>query len=410
MKKLLFIPILSTSILYAQTITITEAIQKTLNTHPDLKGFALEISKNDQNIISARSAYLPHISFEAEYDPQRTYVLPKNGELSSLNQQNIQVGVSLQQKIFDFDKTLYLMESANIDKEIAKLSLQEAKNLLIYKVKSLYETILIQKEALKVRREDLRTKEELYRQSLAFVTQGLKTTTDSTRFLSALYGAKESVSKAQAELEKSAATLSLYMHEDIVQDTEFETTLPIKQTENITLNNNTELQIYEKNIDKFRLQTQARKAEHYGSLDLVAAYTHFENINAYNTNFIGLTLNIPLFSGFDTSAKEQIATISTSMARESKASKTLLLKEELSKLLIDQKQYVITIEAKKAQIEASNSTKNLLEARYKEGLATYIELLDITAIALTSELELLEAKYNLALIAYKINYLTGENL
>ena len=102
-----------------------------------------------------------------------------------------------------------------------------------------------------------------------------------------------------------------------------------------------------------------------------------------------------------------MSVLSTSIAREAKSSKNLLLQEEFGKLLIDKKQYAKTIEAKQAQLEASQSTKNLLQARYKEGLATYIELLDVTTLYLTSALELLEAKYNLSLIQYKIIYLTG---
>ncbi len=409
MKKYIFALSFVATLLPAQTLTMQECIDKTLQTHPDIKSFTLEISKSEQGYISARSALLPHLDLQAEYDPQRTYVMPKNGELSTLNQSNLQVGISLQQKVFDFYKTSSLIDSAKVDQEMAKLSSQEAKNLMIYKVETLYETALIQKEAIEVRKKDLQTKEELYKQSLAFVEQGLKTTSDSTRFLSALYAAQDALSKAEAEFQKTVTTLSLYTSQNISFDAEFEKSISINksQTAELTLKNNTELQIYDKAIEKNKFQTQALKAQHYGSIDLVAGYNHFDNINAYDTHFVGLTLNIPLFSGFDTSAKEQMSVLSTSIAREAKSSKNLLLQEEFGKLLIDKKQYAKTIEAKQAQLEASQSTKNLLQARYKEGLATYIELLDVTTLYLTSALELLEAKYNLSLIQYKIIYLTG---
>ncbi len=411
MKKYIFALSLTAMALSAQTLTMQECIEKTLQTHPDIKSFTLEISKSEQSYISARSALLPHLDLQAEYDFERTYVMPKNGELSTLNQPNFQIGVSLQQKVFDFYKTSSLIESAKVDEEIAKLSSQEAKNLMIYKVETLYETVLIQKEAIEVRKKDLQTKEELYKQSLAFVEQGLKTTSDSTRFLSALYAAQDALSKADAEYQKTVTTLSLYTSQNISFNTEFlkDISMDKSQTVDLTLQNNTELQIYDKAIEKNKFQTQAFKAQHYGSLDLIAGYNHFDNINAYDTHFVGLTLNIPLFTGFDTSAKEQMSAISTSIAREAKSSKNLLLQEEFGKLLIDKKQYAKTIEAKQAQLEASLSTKNLLQARYKEGLATYIELLDVTTLYLTSALELLEAKYNLSLIHYKIIYLTGAN-
>ena len=60
-----------------------------------------------------------------------------------------------------------------------------------------------------------------------------------------------------------------------------------------------------------------------------------------------------------------------------------------------------------AQLEAATSTSNLLEARYKEGLATYIEVLDAISLVLNARLGVLEAYYSKSIAINRIEYLKG---
>ena len=79
-------------------------------------------------------------------------------------------------------------------------------------------------------------------------------------------------------------------------------------------------------------------------------------------------------------------------------------------MLIDLKRYENTIIAKKSQLEASVATKELINARYTEGLVTYIEVLDATALELSSELGLLEAYFSRSMAQNRIKYLTGKQI
>ena len=174
--------------------------------------------------------------------------------------------------------------------------------------------------------------------------------------------------------------------------------------------NNTQLKIYEQNIQKSTLLHNSAKASHYGSLDAVASYTYFDTLNAYDASVVGVVLNIPLYTGGSLSAAEQTASIATSSVKEFKNGKLLALQEELEALLIDLKRYENTIIAKKSQLEASVATKELINARYTEGLVTYIEVLDATALELSSELGLLEAYFSRSMAQNRIKYLTGKQI
>lgn len=121
-----------------------------------------------------------------------------------------------------------------------------------------------------------------------------------------------------------------------------------------------------------------------------------------------MTLNIPIYSGGRISAQSQQAKISKEMAKESYNAQKLLLEEEAANLLIDLERYRHTIKAKEALIESAKSTKKIVEARYKEGLSTYIEVLDAASVHLYAELGLLEAKFAINNTINRLEYLQGE--
>ena len=400
---------------HADLLTLQESIDKTLSAHPNIKSFMLDISLGEQNYLSARSAYLPQINFQAEYDVQHTYALPQDGAFNTPEKAGYQAGVSVGQKIWDFSKTSSKVDAAQLDEEIAKLSVEEAKALLIYKVESLYATMIVQKKAILVRQKDMQTKQELYNQAQSLVKEGIKTSSDETRFLSSYYEAKDVLGVAQALFDKAKSTLSLYMGEKISAEVTLEGGLlenkkNMKSYDDTLLSENNELKIQDQNIQKNILQHQSAKASHYGSVDAVASYTHFDTLNAYDTSVVGVVLSVPLYSGGNISATEQMASITTSKSRELRNAKLLELQDELHGLFIDLERYENTIVAKQAQLEAAKATEKVLGARYKEGLATYIELLDATTFLLASELGLLEAYYSRSMAQNRIKYLTGKQI
>ena len=413
MKKLAYIFFLALS-LQGETLTLQQSIEKTLQNHPDVKAFALKVKQSHAGYKVAFSEYLPQVNLSAEYNPTQTYALPVNGKFHTLNDTYWSVGASLKQKIWDFSKTSFQIDASKRDEDISKLSLKDLKALLALKVKSLYALMVVQSEAIKVREADLHTKEAYYAQAQALFKQGLKTEADTSRFLSALYLAKDSLAIAQAAYNKAKNSLSLYMGEEIADGLELQKDI-IKKDFNFdkniakeVLNTNNELKIYNASIEKNMLLHKSAKASHYGSLDLLASYSRVGSLNLYDTQLVGVVLSIPLYAGGRLTAQTQNAEIGLQIAKEQKASKILALKEEISNLILDIQRCNETIVAKKAQLTAAKSTQRVLDGRYKEGLSTYIEVLDASSLVLDAKLGLLEAYYEKTLNIDRIEYLKGK--
>lgn len=415
--SLLFV-IAATLQLNAQVLEQQSAIEKALAYHPDIKRFILQVSSTQEGVKIARADYLPQVMFNAEYDPQRTYVLPQNGQFNTVDGDGWQAGAFVNQKIWDFSKTTSAIDASKQETKIAELSLTDAKALLAYKVKLQYALMVVQKKAIDVRQKDMEAKEELYKQAQAMVKQGMKTRADATRFLSALYLAKDNLGIAKAAYQKARSTLSIYIGEPIDEDVTLEENI-LYQDEmdfgneggvySVIEAQNPQLQSAKESVYKNELLYKSAQASHYGSINAMASYNYQDTLNSYDTTIVGITFSVPLYIGGRISAQAQQAQLAEASAKEAYHAKALALQEEVQNLLIDLKRYDNTIAAKKAQLEASQETKTLLNARYKEGLSTYIEVLDATALYLNAELGLLEAYYTKSAIIDRIDYLQGKS-
>ena len=413
-KRFLLLALFLSPYLSAQTLTLKESIARTMVHHPDVKQFMLHIQQAEQGYNAAYADYLPQLDLSGTYNPQQTYVLPQNGTFNTIDDNGWNAGITLHQKVWDFARTSALVDASKIEEDISKLSLQEVKALLAYKVRSLYELLVVQREAIRVRQKDLESKKAFYAQSKALVKQGLKTHADSHRFLSAVYVAEDNLAIAKASFEKAKTSLSLYMGVPIDDHVKLDKNAlkkrpqpDPKRTEEAVLAHNNKIQMDRLSVDKNRLLHQSARSAHFGSVDLVASHNRFETLNNYNTDYVGISYNVPLYTGGRMSAQEQQAKIGYQIAQEQQNSDILALREELRSLLIDIGRYTKTIKARKAQLTSAQSSQKLIEARYKEGLATYIEVLDSTSQVLNAQLGVLEAYYSRSLALDRIEYLKG---
>ena len=411
MKRIIIVSLLLFGNL-AQALTLEECIEKSIQSHPDIKYALLNVASSEDSIDIAKSDYLPQVTLNAEYDPTRTYVLPVNGTFQTKDSDGWSVGGVLHQKIWDFSKTSANIEAKRASQDVAKLTLKEAKALLAYRVKLQYELMLVQAEAIKVKEKDLKLKEELFKQAEAFVHNGLKTEVDSTRFLSAVYLAKDNLAIAKASYEKAKVSLGLYMGEPLPKNVVLQNTLkPIVSfsvDESTLLKHSLILKTLQKSIQQEGSNYKVAKASRYGSLDATASYVQQSTLNQYDSSLVGVTLSIPLYTGGRTSAQVQLAVINRQKMQVTYLSKKREIQEEFENLLIDITRYAQTIQARKEELKTAQQTQKLLSARYKEGLSTYIEVLDANAIILDAKLSLLQAIYEQSSAIHRIEYLQGK--
>ena len=415
MKKSLLLTFLALW-LQADTLSLQSCLKKALANHPDIKAYLLKVRQEHEALKSAKSVYLPQISAFAQYDARHTYVMPNpvTESFRTVDDDGWTAGVSLTQKLYDFSKTAHRIDASKTRREIAELSLEEARALMRYRVRNAYVLVLVQKEAMKSRRKDLKAKEALYEQAKALVAQGLKTRADESRFLSAVRQAEDALALAAAAYEKALVALEQLVGEPISKETALDETLlesvPAHSdlAESEILAANPRLRIAKESVAAYEATYRSTRAEHYGSIDIVADATHFDTLSRYDSTLLGVRYAVPLYSGGRLSAQAQQAKIARLIAAENAESAKRALTQELRAILADLKEADKRIAARKAQLLASRETKALVEARYKEGVATYMEVLDAEAMWLDARLGLLSARYHKLERIYRLEYLNGK--
>ncbi|BDY11922.1 TolC family protein [Hydrogenimonas cancrithermarum] len=415
MKKITILLTVGLVGLHAELLTLGSCIDKALQTHPDVRAFMLKVKEQHEGVKVQKGAWRPQVSAYAEYDPQRTYVMPQNGQFHTIDDDGWTAGISVTQKIYDFSKTSHTIESSKIKHEISTLSFEEAKALMRYRIRIAYAQLLVQKAALTAREKDLDAKRALYEQAKALVEQGLKTRADESRFLSAVRQAEDALAVARAAYKKAKISLEQYIGEPIAENTTFEEGILSEKTvpaivtdEETVLENNLQLQIAKKSEDASRELYKSKLAEHYGSLDVVAEASHFDTLSRYDTTLFGIRYAVPIYSGGRLSAQAQQTKISKMIAAEEKESKRRAILEEIKALLADLEEAEKRIEARRSQTVSAEETKVLIEARYEEGLSTYMEVLDAEAVWLDAKLGLLDAFYTRLNRLYRLEYLNAK--
>jgi len=401
MKRLL--PFLFVS-LWGDTIDLNEAIKYTLKNHPDIKTFILNIQKSDIETKSAKSDYLPKISIDGVYNFTQTYTINSPTGFKTTNSNGYNIGINLKQKLWDFKSTIYKIESTKFDKDISKLNLKELKSLLAYKIKTLYKLAITQKKAIEVYKENLKLKEEYYKQALSLYKQGLKTKVDADRFLVNVYTAKSNLKNSIKDYKKTLKILSLYTTKNVedIKNISFEEEIPKD-----ILKHNYSLQIDKLNIQKNKTLHKSIKNSKYGNIDLVANYSKIDALNSYDSKSIGIYISIPLYSPQIDSEIEKVKL--TSLIQTSQLnSKMLSLKEDIENSLNEIYKQTTLINTKQKELKVLKELRILTSGRYKEGVATYLEVIESEQAILNASLELLESEYKKSIEIDKLKYLKGE--
>ncbi|WP_457605363.1 TolC family protein [Nitratifractor sp.] len=397
----------------AGTLSLKRCVDLAVTTHPDVKSYLLQVSSEEQGVRMSRSARLPQVNVHASYHPTQTFVMPVMGTFHTQDESAWNAGVTLSQLLFDFGRSGHNVAASQIRHRIASLSLEEAKALMRYRVRVAYAQLLAQGEAVKARQKDLAAKRANLEQAKALVRQGLKTRADESRFLSAWYGARDALALAQAAYEKARIALEQYIGRPIPPGTRFEKgvlyrgKIPGKKEERV-LRDNLTLKIASENIRASQERYRATKLERFGSVELSADYEANDNLSRYNTFTAGVQYSAPIFSGGRHSAQSQQSRIATMIAAEELDSKKRAILQEYRSLRADLKEIRTRIAARRAQERSSLETMKLIEARYAQGLATYMEVLDAEAMWLEARFGLIDAYYARAATIFRLEYLDGK--
>jgi len=385
-SRLFLLMILMAPILFAKTLSLQEAIDATLASHPDAKLALYQLDTASENLGIAKASTYPELNLNAEYYPTKTLVSQSNGSFMTQDHFTTHLDVTFTYTLWDFGRTQRRIDAAHEESDSAMALTENATALLIEKVWQAYYSLAYIERVNEANALSLAFYQALYDQAQHMKNVGLKTQADSERWYASLLEAKDLLATSRNEGRKFTHLLRiltgidedpLLIEDDFTQRSH--ASIPSfsdAQWHQMLTNNNAELKALAFKIKQSQSLYESSKTEHYGTVVSVGSVGNDTSISSYSSNQIGIKASVPLFTGGKLSHQIEKDRVAILLAKEALHSRDFALWQELYEAILDTNRLDSTIEAKKMSARALAKTVTLTEGRYKEGLSTYIEVLE----------------------------------
>lgn len=366
--------------------------------------------KYDQDI--ADSLLLPKVDFTASAETTKrteNQKTPGEGAYTKTDEYKFEVT----QPIFDGFESKYEKELQKKRFESAVFYLKQSHNDLALNYVQSYINVLRDKELLSASLENIATSEDIFKKVYKKIELGYGTKLEFQEVKGNLAESRVNENIQRINFKESLEALKYYVQRDFdsseLSKPTFFVTLPetLDEAVNSALKDNPSVNVSKINLDVSVAEKKKTQKEFYPTVDFVGTYNldnsyHAEDDTEYNEYSVGFNLNYNLYNGGRDYAEVKKA------LQDIEEKKFLIRKSEYqvkNSVRLAWNSYHLNEEKNKSLKEFYTAKKDILDASFKEFdlglqnlntlLETYIEYVDVKKDYISSNYDLLYAKYNL---------------
>lgn len=378
MRLLIFLLLISITF----SADLKELLEIAYKNTTNIKISELDLKRAYEEIRRARAGILPTVTGGYSYthlDKSLVY------GFTLRDRQSYQI--TLTQNIFN--KVIFdTISLAKNEVKLRELILEDVKKEVRYTVKELYYALLYKKAVVSLERDNLRYWEENLKQVEEKYKAGILPKVEYLRAKAQYESAKVSLIDAETDYSKSLEELRAFLRTENIKEVEGKLSyedfpLDGEPWEEKLLKNNTSLKIATQRLEVAKKLIDVASADYFPSVQAFAEYQGYttrksllggkEWVNGYS---VGISLNYKFFDGFKREAEVAQRKIDFLKEKENYTDLLYKLKAELNKTLLDLKSLRERIKATEVSLEAAKESLRLSTERYKEGIATQLEVLD----------------------------------
>jgi len=381
-------------------LTLDQCIALSLQNNPQLLSSQYTVAESEERVQEMRAAYFPTLSLTSVATRYSSASGKSSGETFTSN--NYNVGLSARYYLFQGFRTVAATDAALFNYDASTYQHESNRQDLILKIAQAYYK-LVQAERLirvaenSVGRAQLHSNVAKARMKAGIASRSdvLKAEVELSNAGLMLIRAKNGRLSAQGSLNillgRPAGSLIL-----IVDDLETLERNAVQQFDSlvaVAFRNRPELKRFDSQLLAQRSNIQYARSDYFPSISLDANYSYggAEVAALNNTWSAGLTVSIPLFTGFSTSARvtqEEMALRSLEQQRDA-------LRQQISLDVWNAysalKEAEERIDNTKTFLENAQENLNIAEGEYKEGVGSMIDVTDAQTALLTAEQSHIEA-------------------
>lgn len=420
--------------------TLQECIDYAIENNIQLKQSKITEEQGEADLSQQKASLFPSLSFSMsqsiDWRPLQEDAtnIVTNGIASSSNNEfteNGSYGLNASWTVFNGGANVKNVKAQRLQNQITALSTQETANSIQEQIMQLYVQILYSKDALDVDESLLETSESQYNRGKEMYEEGLFSKTDLAQLESQAASARYDCVSMETQIADYKRQLKQLL--EITDDIEFdvagiessdEATMQIipaiSEVYQNALATRPEIQSSRLSVDAADLDIDIAKAGYYPTISITAGVgdSHYSGSDEsageqmrHNLDVsAGISLSIPIFDN-----KQNKTNLKK--AKLSKTDSELQLLDEQIKLYGTIEEYWLNANSNQqkyiaalAKVKSAETSYELLDEQFKNGLKNIIELMDGRDELLSAQQDRLQSKYNTLLNIQLLKFYQGETI
>lgn len=403
------------------TWTYQACLDRAIATNTDIRQTLLSILQAEEDVASAKDAWLPSVDFSTNHG-YTNFPVPGKGGTGNIYNSNY--GVNASWTVWEGNARKYRLESAKLLRRQQQLAGEDIVKDLQLGVLQAYLNILYSMEAINIASKTLEVSTSQTERMRKLVESGRQSKVDLAQIESQMAQDQYNLIRAQSDLATNKMNLKKLMVLGLEYDLnvfkvdfpDSEVTAPLLPMSDTYLaatqwwpglkSNTLSAEIYANDV-KIAQATSAPNVALQGGVG--TGYTTggrdwgYQMGHGLNEN-IGVSLSIPIYDGNKTKravAKARLASMEADISRDQILNE---LSQTIESLYIDAQSAQAKYKTGIVQLEAMEETARLVDRQFELGLVNPLELLTAHNNLLNARLEQLQNKYMAILAAKTIGF------
>jgi len=416
--------------------TLQECVNHALDNNISVKKSELTIKLRNEDVISRKGNFYPTISASASQNlsfgsAQDRVTFQRVNATSHSTSLGLNAGIT----VFNGFRIINQFEQAKIGLEASKYDLDKLKDDISLMVVNSYLNVLFNKENLKIAQSQVEVSQQQVNQVSKLVEAGVKPKANLLEVEASLANDEQKVVTAQNSLDLALLNLSQTLQLDYIgfeiEDINvgepsallmYNEALPIY---NIALSNRSEIKSAELNVESAAKGVEIAKSGflptlslnyNFGSaasfleLPLVNNKAFFYQLDNNKSNNFSLSLNIPIFSGFQVKSNVNSAKINQEISLYNLEDSKIQLREIIERAYMDAKAALKTFVAAKKNVNAQEESFKNSQESYNLGVMTSFDFEQVRNRLLNAQSSLINAKYDFVFRTKVLDFYAGKSL
>lgn len=420
-----------------ERLSLENAISIALQKNSTLKQLDNNISTFESSKMAAIGNFLPTLNASGSWDWTRNENAASVMSIGGFNfdipeskteSRSFSVGATSNLILFDGLSNFATLSQSKYNLESAKLSLERIKQEVVFRTISLYYSVVEIEQLLKVRTEDVIQQQKTLETIEERNRLGAVTLADVYQQQVQLGNAELEVIRAQNNLEIAKSNLLFYLGLDVLDVYEFSKDLSSAEKlnikEDIEADYNqisdlvAEALTYRKDFISKLLNLESAydgitiaRSGHFprltGSMSFGSSANTFDNLLDSKRYSAGLTLSIPIFSGFRVSNQVQFAQVNVMNTELELSDLERKIKQEIQQSLLDLQAAKKALLVSEKNVRAAEENLKIEREKYALGAGKLLDVLIANTFYTNAQTNYINTQFNYLKLSEQLKYNLG---